>query len=115
MIKRYKHSSLRRQKRVRSKIISSSTRPRLTVFRSNQQIYAQIINDSEGKTLVAAKSLKLKPPISKIDAAKLVGEKIAKLAIAKKISKVVFDRGKYKYHGRIKALAESARKAGLKF
>ena len=97
----------RRHKRVRAKIEGTEEVPRLCVFRSNKYIYAQIINDQEGKTLLSAKAeLKL---------ADKVGQEIAKKAIAKKLKKVVFDRGGYKYHGRVKALAEAARKGGLKF
>ena len=97
-------------------------RPRLSVFRSNQYIYAQIIDDSQGKTLVAAsgKNLKLSVSVlpkkhSKTERASLVGEILAKKALKKGIKKVWFDRGHYQYHGRIKALAEAARKGGLDF
>jgi len=116
MINRYKTKAQRRKVRVRAKLKGTAKRPRLTVFRSNQQIYAQVIDDAKGVTLVSANSLTLKPrPKNKIDIAKAVGTMIAKAAITKKINKVVFDRGALKYHGRIKALAESARSAGLKF
>jgi large subunit ribosomal protein L18 len=114
MVKRYKHPSQRRKTRVRAKIRGTTARPRLTVFRSGQNIYAQIIDDSKGITLAAANSLKLKKK-AKIETAQAVGETIAKAAQKKKIHQVVFDRGAYKYHGRIKALAEAARKLGLKF
>jgi large subunit ribosomal protein L18 len=102
--------------RVRTKIKASASRPRLTVFRSNQHIYAQIIDDHQAKTLVAAASTqqpkKTKP---KLSAAQWVGEAIATKALKHKINQVVFDRGRYHYHGRVKALAEAARQKGLKF
>lgn len=97
--------SIQRKLRVRSKIRRLSSRPRLSVFRSNKLIYAQIIDDTKGITLAAAKGS---------DSAK-VGEEIAKKSLVKKVKDVVFDKGEYKYHGRIKNLAESARKAGLNF
>ncbi len=100
--------------RIRKKISGTANRPRLTVFRSNKQIYAQLVNDTEGKTLVAASSMGLdvKPKIAQ--AAK-VGELIAKKAQEAGITTVVFDRNGYLYHGRIKELADAARNAGLKF
>ncbi len=105
-----------RRIRTRSKIRSLSRRLRLSVFRSNQHIFAQIINDTKSKTLASAGSINLKPtPKTKIAAAQVVGQTIAKIAKKQKISKVVFDRGANKYHGRVKALAESARKSGLIF
>lgn len=110
---RYKH-----KKRIRSKVEGSVERPRLAVFRSNQNLYAQVIDDLQGHTLAAASTmdeeLKGKHGCS-IEGAKAVGALIAKRAIAKKIDQVVFDRGGYIYHGRIKALADAAREAGLKF
>lgn len=103
-----------RHRRVRSKIIGTSERPRLSVYKSNTGIYAQIIDDSKGVTVVASSSLPLKKK-SKTDKVKEVGELIAKAAIAKGITKVVFDRGGFLYSGRIKAFADSARAAGLIF
>jgi len=97
----------RRHKRVRAKVRGTAEVPRLCVFRSNKYIYAQIIDDEKGKTLVSTKE--------KLFRAKKAGQDIAKRAIEKKINKVVFDRGGYKYHGRVKALAEGAREGGLKF
>ena len=109
-------SRVRRHARVRAKISGTSETPRLCVYRSNKNIEAQIIDDVKGATLVASSSMSLKLENgSNIDAAKLVGEDIAKKALAKKIKKVVFDRSGYIYHGRVKALAEAAREAGLEF
>jgi large subunit ribosomal protein L18 len=109
-------SRVRRHARVRAKISGTSEAPRLCVYRSNKNIEAQIIDDVKGATLVASSSMALKLENgSNIDAAKLVGEDIAKKALAKKIKKVVFDRSGYIYHGRVKALAEAAREAGLEF
>ncbi|MBI3485756.1 50S ribosomal protein L18 [Candidatus Daviesbacteria bacterium] len=110
----FKKSRIRRHKSVRRNIAGSEARPRLAVFRSNQHIYAQIIDDSTGKTVVFASDIKEKSG-SKIDRAKAVGENISKKAIGLKIKKIVFDRGGFKYHGRIAALAEGARKGGLEF
>ena len=107
---------LKRHKRVRGKISGTPERPRLNVFRSNAHIHAQIIDDVNGTTLVAASSVSLKLENGgNIEAAKKVGEAIAKAALEKNITNVVFDRGGYVYTGRVKALAEAARVAGLKF
>ncbi len=99
--------------RIRSKVSGTSDRPRLTVFKSNKFTYAQIIDDSQGKTLVEANSANMKD--KKMDAAIKVGSEIASKAKAANITKVVFDRNGYKYTGRILALAEAAREAGLEF
>ncbi len=111
-------SRQKRHLRVRKNIIGTSTLPRLNVFRSNKHIYAQIIDDSKHETLVCAssndKELKLENG-SNIEAAKKVGELVAKRALELSIKGVVFDRGGYLYHGRVKALAEGAREAGLEF
>lgn len=96
------------------KIIGSKERPRLSVFRSLSHIYAQIIDDSDGKTLVSASSLKIKKG-KKGEVAKKIGMEVAKAAISCGITSVVFDRGRCAYHGRIKALAEGAREGGLRF
>jgi large subunit ribosomal protein L18 len=108
----------KRHIRVRSKVIGSEERPRLCVFRSINHIYVQVIDDSKGTTLAAASSkdavLNDKPK-KKTETADLVGSIIAQRAKSQGINKVVFDRGGYKYHGRIKALADAARKAGLEF
>ena len=100
--------------RVRNKITGTTARPRLSVFRSNKQIYAQIINDETAATLVAASSLGLEAMPKKEQAAK-VGEAVAQKALAAGITQVVFDRNGYLYHGRVKELAEGARKGGLNF
>lgn len=109
-------SRLRRHARVRKVVKGTASAPRLCVFRSNKNIEAQIIDDTKGVTLVSSSSMALKLENgSNIDAAKAVGSDIAKKALAKKIKNVVFDRGGYVYHGRVQALADSAREAGLKF
>jgi large subunit ribosomal protein L18 len=102
---------------IRLRVRGNAERPRLTVYRSNADIYAQIINDDEGRTLVNAGSLKDKKAhdASGIEQAKLVGTAIAEKAKAAGIDKVVFDRNGFLYHGRVKALADAAREAGLKF
>ncbi len=110
----------RRKARVRKKVKGTAARPRLNVYRSNRHIYAQIVDDTACKTIVAAstETKDLADALSKakkIEIAKKVGEHIGKLAVAKGIDKVVFDRSGYIYHGRVKALAEGAREAGLKF
>ena len=107
-------SRLKRHKRVRAKVSGTAECPRLNVFRSNKNIYAQIIDDVKGVTLVSASSLDMDNGSNK-EAAFKVGEAIAKKAIDKGIDKVVFDRGGYIYHGRVKELAEGARQGGLKF
>ena len=101
--------------RVRGKISGTTERPRLTVFRSNKQIYAQVIDDLTGKTLASASSLKLTDKAPKKEVAAKVGELIAKSAQEAGVSVVVFDRNGYLYHGRVKELADAARKGGLKF
>ena len=100
--------------RVRNKISGTAARPRLTVFRSNKQIYVQVINDETASTLVSASSLGMETMPKKEQAAK-VGEAVAKKAIEAGITRVVFDRNGYLYHGRVKEVAEGARKGGLKF
>jgi large subunit ribosomal protein L18 len=105
---------IRLKKKIRTKIFGTSARPRLSVFRSNQYIYGQIINDEKSTTLISVSDLAIKKG-NKTERAVSVGEEIAKKAIAKKIKRVVFDRNGFKYTGRLKALADSARKAGLEF
>lgn len=124
MIKRTSRKSKKdlRHKRVRKKVKGSEARPRLSVFKSARHIYAQIIDDSNGKTLASASTLtpKVKEQLQgesqkKLDAAKAVGKHVAELLLSEKIKEVSFDRGGYPYHGRVKALADAAREAGLKF
>ena len=108
----------KRKRRIRSQMDGSVGRPRLSVFRSNRYIYVQLIDDAKGKTLVSASSLEeeLKGQVaSTIEGAKALGSLVAKRALAKNISQIVFDRSGYLYHGRIKALADAARESGLKF
>lgn len=108
---------LRIKRRIRKIVNGTSQRPRLAVFRSNSQIYAQLIDDAAGKTLVSASSLKdaAAQKLNGIEQAKVVGKAIAEKAIASGISSVVFDRSGYLYHGRVKSLAEAAREGGLLF
>ncbi|MCS6788953.1 MAG: 50S ribosomal protein L18 [Patescibacteria group bacterium] len=103
-------------RRVRAKISGTPERPRLAVKRSNKNIYVQLIDDTVGKTLVSASSLELKDiKLNKTEMAKNVGKLIAEKALKQGIREVVFDRRWYKYHGRVKSLADAAREAGLKF
>ena len=106
---------LKRHKRVRAKISGTAERPRLNVFRSEKNIYAQVIDDVSGVTLCSASSLKLEGNGGNKTAAREVGKAVAKAALAKGIEEVVFDRGGYLYHGRVAELAEGAREGGLKF
>ena len=113
-------SRAKRKKRIRKSVFGDATRPRLTVFRSAKHIYVQIVDDTKGTTLAAVSTMQkdLKGPAdekAKLDAAKLIGQAIAKVCKDKGIAKVAFDRNGYLYHGRIKALAEAAREAGLDF
>ena len=110
----------RRKLRIRKKVTGTETRPRLSVFRSTKHIYAQVIDDATGKTLAHASTLSkdLRGTLeedNKVAAAKKVGALIAKICKSKKIDRVVFDRNGYMYHGRVSALAEAAREAGLEF
>ncbi len=120
MSEKSRKARIRRHRRVRARIFGTPERPRLNVFRSLGHIYAQIIDDTVGHTLVAASTIdrELRDQVagkSKTEAAQLVGELVAKRALALGIKKVIFDRGGYKYHGRVKALADAAREAGLDF
>ena len=111
-----RRSSIR--KRIRRIVTGTAERPRLSVFRSNKQIYAQLIDDITGKTLIAASSREKEieeGKKTKVEEASLVGKVLAERAVAAGVSEVVFDRGGYLYHGRVKSLAEGARNAGLKF
>jgi large subunit ribosomal protein L18 len=112
-------SRLRKRWRIRQKISGTNERPRMSIFKSNKQIYVQLIDDVAGVTLAAAssrnKEISAKTGLKKTEQAKLVGKLIAEISLAKGISNVVFDRGGYLYHGRVKQLAEGAREGGLKF
>jgi len=108
----------KRHGRVRTKLSGTQERPRLNVFRSSQHIYAQVIDDVNGVTLASASTLDKDLTLNgtgNVEAAKLVGQLVAKRATEKGVTEVVFDRGGYLYHGRVKALAEAAREAGLQF
>lgn len=107
----------RRHKRVRRKISGTPTRPRLSVFRSNRYIYAQVIDDVEGRTLAAASSQEpdLRGSRLNLDVAAQVGERVGRRAREAGVSVIIFDRAGYKFHGRVKALADAAREAGLEF
>ncbi|MBC7222723.1 MAG: 50S ribosomal protein L18 [Anaerolineae bacterium] len=109
-----------RHRRVRKRVFGTPERPRLNVYRSLQHIYAQVIDDTRGVTLVSASTIdpEVRPQVQglpKTEQARLVGKKVAERALAKGITKVVFDRGGYKFHGRVKALADASREAGLDF
>lgn len=105
-----------RKRRVRARVVGTEGRPRLSVFRSNTHIYAQIINDDKGITLAAFSDAKIKKEkMTKTQMAETVGEEIAKKALAKKIKTVTFDRNGFRFHGRVKAVADGARKGGLIF
>lgn len=116
----------RRQRRTRAKITGTALRPRLNIFRSNKGMYLQIIDDETGRTLASVSSREIKEDLGrgdgddekvgrKVQAGFALGKMIAERALAKKITKIVFDRGAYKYHGRVKAVAEGARSGGLEF
>src|SRR6202167_3108807 len=116
MITQNKRNAIRQRihARIRQKLSGTTERPRLNVYRSLNHIYAQVIDDQKGETLVSASSVKLKTG-GNVAAAKEIGKAVAELAVKQGIKKVVFDRGGYLYHGRIKALADAAREAGLEF
>lgn len=105
----------RRKRRIRKKVSGTPERPRLSVFRSARHMYAQVIDDSTGKTLVAASTVKGESEGTKVEGAKAVGSNIASACLEQGIKQVVFDRGGYIYHGRVQALADAAREAGLDF
>ncbi len=110
----------RRQRRVRAHVAGTADRPRLNVYRSLSHIYAQVIDDGQGTTLVSASTVdaELRAQLAgkkKSEQAKLVGQAVAQRALAKGVNKVTFDRGGYRYHGRVKALADGAREGGLEF
>lgn len=107
---------LKRHGRVRAKLAGTTERPRLNVYRSNKHIYAQVIDDAQGVTIAQASTQNLGlEATSNVEAAQKVGEAVAKAAVDKGVTAVVFDRGGYLYHGRVKALAEAARENGLQF
>lgn len=113
-------SRLRRHERVRRHVVGTTERPRLNVFRSLNHIYAQVIDDGEGHTLVSASTVdpevqKQLKGLKKTDQARVVGKVLAERALGQGVKRVVFDRGGYKYHGRVKALADAAREGGLEF
>jgi large subunit ribosomal protein L18 len=116
MIAETKRNEIRKRihSRIREKVTGTGARPRLNVYRSLNHIYAQVIDDQTGQTLASASSIKLKTG-GNVAAAKEIGKAVAEKAVEKGIKKVVFDRGGYLYHGRIKALADAAREAGLEF
>jgi large subunit ribosomal protein L18 len=117
-VKETRANRKKRHLRIRKKVTGTATRPRLCVFRSLRHIYAQLSDDIEGRTLVSACSLDTDVearPKNKSEDAKVVGTLLGKRALGKGIEEVVFDRGGYKYHGRVKILADAAREAGLKF
>lgn len=110
-----KEKRIKRKKRVRAKIFGTAERPRLSVFRTNQHIYAQIIDDTVGHTLVSANSLQLKEKLTNKEKVKKIAEILAQKAIEKGIKKIVFDRNGFSYKGRVKLLAEELRQKGLEF
>jgi large subunit ribosomal protein L18 len=116
MITQTKRNEIRQRihERIRRKLAGAGVRPRLNVYRSLNHIYAQVIDDQTGQTLVSASTIKMKTG-GNIAAAKEIGKAVAEKAVEKGIKKVVFDRGGYLYHGRVKALADAAREAGLEF
>ncbi len=110
-----KNKKIRRQAKIRSKVKGTSKCPRLSVFRSSRGMYLQVIDDDKGKTLVSANSKEIKKKDKKAAISLELGKLIAKKSLDKKIKNVVFDRGGYKYHGRIAMVAQGAREGGLKF
>ena len=108
-----KPDRLKRKRRIRSKMFGTKQSPRVTVYKSNSHIYVQVVDDEDGKTLVSSSDVSLKSKGTKTQLAQLVGEDLGKKAKAAKIGQIVFDRSGYKYHGRVKAIAEGLRKAGL--
>ncbi|MGA9061388.1 MAG: 50S ribosomal protein L18 [Terracidiphilus sp.] len=118
MITQNKRNETRQRihRRIREKLSGTAERPRLNVYRSLNHIYAQVVDDQKGETLISASTLQLKSKTGgNVAAAKEIGKAVAEKAVAKGIKQVVFDRGGYLYHGRVKALADAAREAGLEF
>lgn len=114
-IKTKRENRIRRHKRIRAAVKGTSKRPRLCVFRSGKHIYAQLVDDDKGITFVSVNDIKNKASKKGVDVARKTGEELAKRALEKGIGVAVFDRDGYKYHGRVKALADGARQGGLKF
>ena len=114
-IKGKRQQQLSRHRRVRAKIAGTELKPRLSVFRSNKGMFLQLIDDSTGTTIASAGTKEVKKTAGKVDLGKELGKLIAQKAKTKKVTKAVFDRGSYKYHGRVKAAAEGAREGGLEF
>ena len=110
-----KNLRIRRHKRIRARVFGTMETPRLCVFRSNKHIYGQIVDDTRGHIIVAVSDKGIKQKAGKVGVAHGVGKLLAEKAIKNKIKKLVFDRGGYKYHGRVKAFAEGAREGGLEF
>lgn len=106
---------IKRHKRIRARVSGTATKPRLAVFRSNTSIYAQMIDDEAGRTLCSASDIKDTSKVTKSETAAKVGKELAEKALALGITECVFDRGGFLFHGRVKAVAEAAREAGLKF
>jgi large subunit ribosomal protein L18 len=106
---------LKLRRKIRSRVSGTATKPRLSVFRSNKQIYAQLIDDVNGRTLASASSRSISEKINKVEIARIVGKSLAEKALAAGITTCVFDRGGYLYHGRVKSLADGAREGGLIF
>ncbi len=106
---------LKKKLRIRKKVQGSSDRPRLCIFKSAKHIYASLIDDNNGKTLLSFSSLNIEEKLNGVDMAKKVGNELAKKAVASKVSAVVFDRNGFIYHGRVKSLADGAREGGLNF
>ncbi|MFH1188553.1 MAG: 50S ribosomal protein L18 [bacterium] len=120
-MKKVQKQRMQRLRRTRKRVRGTTERPRLSVFRSNKNIYAQIIDDTVGKTIIAASTMMLEGKkdvsnkINKVEAAQIVGKMMAAKAQEKGIKVVVFDRGSYRYHGRVKAVADAAREGGIMF
>ncbi|NIT03830.1 50S ribosomal protein L18 [Candidatus Saccharibacteria bacterium] len=113
-VRKYKNQRAKRRARVRGRVVGTAKKPRLSVFRSSKHMFAQLVDDERGKTLVSASDLGI-GEATKAESAFEVGRELAKRALKKKIKKVVFDRGGYAYHGRVKRVAEGAREGGLEF
>jgi large subunit ribosomal protein L18 len=111
----YNKAREKRHRRVRAKVSGTAERPRVAVYRSNYDLYAQVIDDINHKTIFSVRTAELEKKTAKVEQSKMLGELLAKKAKDNNIATIVFDRGGYKYHGRVKAFAEAAREAGLQF